>query len=61
MWYSLFDFEYTKAELMSKPFLYKLGMNNSKFSITIFWSWILYSFWQAVLILFFVFVDSELS
>lgn len=36
MWFALFDFQYFKSRLMNNPMLYKIGMLNKCFSITIF-------------------------
>lgn len=44
---------------MSDPKLYKMGMDNTNFGAKVFWSWILYAFWQALLVLVFVFLCSQ--
>lgn len=36
-YYSIFDWQKTKAELLSHPELYGIGLNNEKFSAFVFW------------------------
>jgi phospholipid-translocating ATPase len=59
MWYALFDFEHTKNVFMSKPLLYKLGMDNKCFTKYVFWSWIGYAFWQGLLVISFAFLFNQ--
>lgn len=50
IWYAVFDFQYKKEEFMKNPDHYEyglLGLGISKFT---FLQWILYSFWQSLMI-----------
>lgn len=42
MWYSLWDFQFEKKELMKNPKHYEIGITNSNFSTQRFWIWIVY-------------------
>lgn len=42
MFYAIFDFEYPKEVLRSKPSLYGIGLRNEKFSFLRFWIWVLF-------------------
>ena len=37
VYYSIFDWQYTKVELMGHPSLYLIGLNNEKFNAFVFW------------------------
>jgi hypothetical protein len=50
MWYALFDYEYTKEQFMKMPGLYKIGINNEKFSHRVFWTWIFAGWVQALIV-----------
>ena len=55
IWFSTMDFEHTKEKLMSDPKLYKYGLRNLHFNTKIFMKWVVYGFWQSLLILIFSF------
>ena len=61
MWWALFDFEHTKETFMNKPRLYRIGMDHTKFSMKIFWTWIAFATYQTVLILFFCIVFIQMN
>ena len=52
-WYALFDWQFPKEELYNNPIHYRLGMENRCFSTTIFWRWLIYAFFQAIMVLYF--------
>lgn len=53
MWFALYDLEYLKRDFMTKPLLYKIGMNNECFSIPIYVYWTLYALLHGALIFIF--------
>jgi magnesium-transporting ATPase (P-type) len=53
MWFALYDFQYFKNRFMTNPMLYKLGMNNKCFSITIFTQYLVYALVHGFMIYFF--------
>ena len=52
IWFGIFDFEYSKRVLSSRPRLYRIGIQNIYFNKWEFWRWIFYAFWQSSLIVF---------
>ena len=44
---------------MSNPKLYQLGMEGRQFSPQVFWSWILYAFYQGVLVINMAFIFNQ--
>ena len=56
MCYALFDLQHTKQVLLTEPELYR---TQAKFTAVKFWSWILYAFWQGLLLIALVFVSSQ--
>ena len=61
MWWALFDFEHTKETFMKTPRLYRIGMDHTKFSMKIFWTWIAFATYQTVLLLFFCIVFIQMN
>lgn len=57
-WYALFDWQYSKNTLVKDPNHYRLGMENRCFSTKIFWGWLIYAFFQGIMILVFGLVFS---
>jgi len=51
-WYALFDWQYPKQQLVDEPIHYRLGMENKCFSTGIFWKWLIYAFFQGIMVLF---------
>ncbi len=49
------DFEHSKEKLMSDPKLYKYVLRNLHFNAKLFMKWVIYGFWQSLLILIFSF------
>ncbi len=45
---------------MTQPVLYKLGIENRSFGPQVFWSWIVYAFWQGWLIVVFTFIFNQM-
>lgn len=45
IWFATFDYEYTKAVLLRRPRLYRIGLENIYFNKLTFWRWIFYAFW----------------
>jgi magnesium-transporting ATPase (P-type) len=43
VYYSIFDFQYTKAAFMKHPEYYKLGFDHKFFNFRVFWWWIAYA------------------
>lgn len=52
MYFALFDYEYTREELLKKPYLYKIGLQNKNFSNLVFWRWVFYGIWQGYLLMY---------
>lgn len=50
MYYALFDFQFFKPTFMQNPLLYKIGMNSSCFSMTIFAKWLLLALFHGFII-----------
>ena len=48
MWFSLFDFEKTKEQFLSKSKYYDIGINSECFSTLKFWQWVTYGMYQAL-------------
>lgn len=44
---------------MNDPRLYRIGMEGTKFSPQVFWSWILYAFFQGILVINFAFIFNQ--
>lgn len=61
MFYCLFDFEFSKKDLMANPKHFRLGLEDKSFTTLRFWSWCLYAGYHSVIILVFVFICSEQS
>ena len=51
IWFAVFDWEYDKRTLLKSPILYSIGLENIYFSSYVFWRWVAYAIWQAVLLL----------
>ena len=45
IWFACYDWEYSKEVLLSRPKLYKIGLNNVYFNKTVFWRWFFYAVW----------------
>lgn len=60
MWYALFDFQYTKKELMNNPEHYRLGLTSNQFGYGVFWKWIFYALYQGILVLIICFVFNQI-
>ena len=56
MFYSLFDWERPKEELMYHPHYYKLGIQNAKFDFVTMFLWVIYSTYHAGIVLFLCFI-----
>ena len=54
MWYSLFDYEFSKEILLSKPKKYSIGLKDECFGTYVFWRWVFYGAWQALVLCFVV-------
>ena len=52
IWFATFDYEYPKSFMITRPRLYRIGMDNVFFSKWVFWRWIFYAIWQSTLIVF---------
>ena len=50
MWFACYDWEYSKETLLSRPKLYRIGIEDVYFNRTVFWRWFFYAVWQSVLI-----------
>lgn len=61
IWYALFDFQFTKKQLLNDPKLYSLGMEGRQFNPLVFWSWILYAFYQGILVIHLAFICNQSS
>ena len=51
IWFAVFDWEYDKRTLLKSPILYSIGLENIYFSSYVFWRWVAYAIWQAILLL----------
>ena len=45
MWFACYDWEYDKEILLSRPKLYRIGIEDVYFNRTVFWRWFLYAVW----------------
>jgi len=43
IWYALFDQQYERDRLLSKPGLYRIGLRNECFGTRLFWQWFFYA------------------
>lgn len=50
-WLAVYDWQYSKQELLNNPAHYKIGLKNKCFSPWIFWRWWFYAIWQSFFIL----------
>jgi phospholipid-transporting ATPase len=61
IWYSLFDYSHKREEYTKNPNLYQIGLRKECFNNRVFWFWISYGAFQALLILYFCFYQMELD
>jgi len=61
MWFALFDFERTKDDFLRRPGLYQIGLRSECFGTKIFWKWIGYGAFQALIILCICLIAFDLS
>lgn len=54
-WFGVFDWQYSKQQLLENSFFYKLGMKNRGFNAYIYWRWYAYAVWQSFVILYFTY------
>jgi hypothetical protein len=45
IWFTTWDKEYSSEVLLSKPNLYRIGLDNVYFSKWVFWRWFFYATW----------------
>ena len=45
MWFACYDWEYDKKTLLSRPKLYRIGIEDVYFNQTVFWRWFFYAVW----------------
>lgn len=55
IWFTTWDNEYSRSVLLSRPQLYRIGLENVYFNNWIFWRWFFYATWQAILMVLIVF------
>lgn len=51
IWFAVFDWEYSKEELLNSPSLYRCGLEDVFFDKTTFWRWFFYAVWQGIALL----------
>jgi phospholipid-transporting ATPase len=61
MFYALFDYEFVKSELMTKPEHYSIGLTNEKFTNSRFTKWMALGWAQALLIYLVVYYSTQSS
>lgn len=49
-YFSVFDWQKTKVELMSHPELYEIGLKNTEFSTFVFWESFVVALFQSALL-----------
>jgi len=54
-WYSIFDWQHTKEELLSNVKHYSIGLENKCFNPFLFWTWYIMAIWQGAVLLFLTF------
>jgi magnesium-transporting ATPase (P-type) len=59
MWFAVFDWEHDKAQFLSDPKLYRVGLDDVFFSSSVFWRWFSYAVLQGVLLAVAVFVTMD--
>jgi len=52
IWYAIFDYEYTKEELLYEPSYYRIGITNACFNKTIVLRWYADAIWLSLMITF---------
>ena len=55
IWFSTWDKEYSSKVLLSRPNLYRIGLENIYFNKATFWRWFFYATWQGILMVQIVF------
>ena len=62
-WFAIFDWQFSKQELLDNPQLYKIGLKNRCFSPFIFWRWWFYATWQSLFLLLaaLIYIDASMS
>ena len=51
IWFATYDWEYAKEELLKRPKLYWIGMNDVYFNRYVFWRWFFYAMAQSTTIM----------
>lgn len=51
IWFSVFDQEFDKSQLLKDPKLYKIGLEDVFFNKWVFWRWFFYGVWQGSLLI----------
>jgi phospholipid-transporting ATPase len=59
MWFAIFDLEYDKETLLTKPKYYIIGLENMCFSNYKFFKWIFYAMWQSIVLILLSFIPFE--
>mmetsp|Transcript_87607 Transcript_87607/g.120752 ORF Transcript_87607/g.120752 Transcript_87607/m.120752 type:complete len:176 (-) Transcript_87607:616-1143(-) len=59
IWFAVFDLEYDRKTLLSKPKLYRIGIKDVHFNPYVFWRWFGYGCWQGTLLLFLAFYELD--
>ncbi len=55
IWFTTWDKEYKSKVLLSRPSLYKIGLENIYFNKWVFWRWFFYATWQGILMVMIIF------
>ena len=50
IWYGIFDWQYSKEELLSNHNLYKIGLKNKCLNNCLYWRWYIYATWQSIML-----------
>jgi magnesium-transporting ATPase (P-type) len=61
MWYALFDFQYSKEELLTNSYHYKIGLKCKCFGTKIFWYWFAYGAFTAAVLFFVTFYSFDIT
>ena len=50
IWYGIFDWQYSKEELLTNYNLYKIGLKNKCLNGFLYWRWYIYATWQSIML-----------
>lgn len=61
MWFALFDFQYKRDVFLKDPKKYQIGLRKECFGTKVFWFWLSYGAFQALILTIFCIYSVELN